>query len=105
MATPGAAAWVWLVTWTRWKLSADRKSTRLNSSHDQISYAVFCLKKKKKKKNVRRDRKKKRLNSREEEIETAHSSVIRLFKKRCTVCGTRRRYSMSHCRMDRHLRF
>src|SRR2546428_6625988 len=30
------------------KLTAkDRKSTRLNSSHDQISYAVFCLKKKK----------------------------------------------------------
>src|SRR5206468_10047050 len=28
----------------------DRKSTRLNSSHDQISYAVFCLKKKKKRK-------------------------------------------------------
>src|SRR5690348_17687817 len=29
---------------------ADRKSTRLNSSHPSISYAVFCLKKKKKKK-------------------------------------------------------
>src|SRR5688572_31096227 len=29
-----------------WRL-ADRKSTRLNSSHSQISYAVFCLKKKK----------------------------------------------------------
>src|SRR5206468_5423290 len=29
-------------------LDQDRKSTRLNSSHDQISYAVFCLKKKKK---------------------------------------------------------
>src|SRR5206468_12087267 len=29
----------------------DRKSTRLNSSHDQISYAVFCLKKKKQKIN------------------------------------------------------
>src|SRR2546428_10007113 len=29
----------------------DRKSTRLNSSHDQISYAVFCLKKKKKQKS------------------------------------------------------
>src|SRR2546421_8830368 len=29
----------------------DRKSTRLNSSHDQISYAVFCLKKKKKTQN------------------------------------------------------
>src|SRR3989475_5776365 len=28
----------------------DRKSTRLNSSHSQISYAVFCLKKKKKQK-------------------------------------------------------
>src|SRR6266478_8032967 len=31
-------------TWSR----RDRKSTRLNSSHSQISYAVFCLKKKKK---------------------------------------------------------
>src|SRR2546427_7260627 len=30
------------------RLLADRKSTRLNSSHSQISYAVFCLKKKKK---------------------------------------------------------
>src|SRR2546421_4467160 len=28
-------------------VNLDRKSTRLNSSHDQISYAVFCLKKKK----------------------------------------------------------
>src|SRR2546421_2963726 len=32
------------------KRHEDRKSTRLNSSHDQISYAVFCLKKKKNKK-------------------------------------------------------
>src|SRR5690242_20886507 len=31
-------------------ISEDRKSTRLNSSHMSISYAVFCLKKKKKKK-------------------------------------------------------
>src|SRR5438270_4826103 len=31
--------------------ASDRKSTRLNSSHSQISYAVFCLKKKKKKNN------------------------------------------------------
>src|SRR5690348_18092183 len=30
----------------------DRKSTRLNSSHPSISYAVFCLKKKKKKNNT-----------------------------------------------------
>src|SRR2546430_6946123 len=33
----------------------DRKSTRLNSSHSQISYAVFCLKKKKKNKKSRVD--------------------------------------------------
>src|SRR2546430_10035045 len=31
----------------RSRASRDRKSTRLNSSHSQISYAVFCLKKKK----------------------------------------------------------
>src|SRR5438105_8860732 len=34
--------------------SPDRKSTRLNSSHEWISYAVFCLKKKKKKKATKR---------------------------------------------------
>src|SRR5256886_5989766 len=32
----------------------DRKSTRLNSSHSQISYAVFCLKKKKQPRNMTR---------------------------------------------------
>src|SRR5258708_31093542 len=32
-------------------VSTDRKSTRLNSSHQIISYAVFCLKKKKKRQN------------------------------------------------------
>src|SRR2546430_9130643 len=37
-------------------LTLDRKSTRLNSSHSQISYAVFCLKKKKKFKVAARDR-------------------------------------------------
>src|SRR5688572_7532488 len=35
--------------WSVWIGTKDRKSTRLNSSHSQISYAVFCLKKKKKK--------------------------------------------------------
>src|SRR2546421_8977719 len=34
----------------------DRKSTRLNSSHDQISYAVFCLKKKKTRESRRKPR-------------------------------------------------
>src|SRR6185312_17208137 len=38
----------------------DRKSTRLNSSHDQKSYAVFCLKKKKNKKDDRLKNKNKR---------------------------------------------
>src|SRR2546430_1573231 len=33
-------------TWLRCTTRVDRKSTRLNSSHSQISYAVFCLKKK-----------------------------------------------------------
>src|SRR2546427_7373833 len=33
----------------------DRKSTRLNSSHSQISYAVFCLKKKKRQNDTRVD--------------------------------------------------
>src|SRR2546427_8103627 len=42
------------ITWLIWSSDpdasfTDRKSTRLNSSHSQISYAVFCLKKKKKK--------------------------------------------------------
>src|SRR5205085_8850531 len=37
-----------VVTGDAWlKSEVDRKSTRLNSSHSQISYAVFCLKKKK----------------------------------------------------------
>src|SRR5689334_25371952 len=40
----------------------DRKSTRLNSSHSSISYAVFCLKKKKKKKNEIKNKKKKKNN-------------------------------------------
>src|SRR3712207_7741829 len=42
-AAPGSGAGSWAVE----QISADRKSTRLNSSHANISYAVFCLKKKK----------------------------------------------------------
>src|SRR5207245_6885335 len=48
----GATAWaLWLTSDDRELLSRDRKSTRLNSSHGSISYAVFCLKKKSKKKD------------------------------------------------------
>src|SRR5436190_7244673 len=45
---------------TRKCAGRDRKSTRLNSSHTVISYAVFCLKKKKKKKNKKKKKKKKK---------------------------------------------
>src|SRR2546421_457506 len=45
------------------EISLDRKSTRLNSSHDQISYAVFCLKKKKKQQHQRENRNNTHLNS------------------------------------------
>src|SRR6266567_5290057 len=53
---PGQGLWpaFWLlgrnISTVGWP-ARDRKSTRLNSSHSQISYAVFCLKKKKKKKS------------------------------------------------------
>src|SRR5436305_12678871 len=40
-------------TWPQ-AVAGDRKSTRLNSSHVRISYAVFCLKKKKKKKDKKK---------------------------------------------------
>src|SRR2546421_6766244 len=42
----------WMAPWQSNRIViGDRKSTRLNSSHDQISYAVFCLKKKKQKRH------------------------------------------------------
>src|SRR5687768_17846181 len=41
----------------------DRKSTRLNSSHGYISYAVFCLKKKKKKKKKKKQKEKRKMNN------------------------------------------
>src|SRR2546421_3210032 len=53
------------------RLTIDRKSTRLNSSHDQISYAVFCLKKKKNKHDSvdrRRLDKKHRANSKSQRM-------------------------------------
>src|SRR2546427_11893449 len=43
--TVGSGEWYFAA---RYRTPGDRKSTRLNSSHSQISYAVFCLKKKKK---------------------------------------------------------
>src|SRR5947208_4852997 len=48
MREPGPGEWL---VGARGDACTDRKSTRLNSSHQIISYAVFCLKKKKKKNN------------------------------------------------------
>src|SRR2546430_6868565 len=50
------------------RVHLDRKSTRLNSSHSQISYAVFCLKKKK--------------NSRSASFSTGKSAILYL----CVTC-------------------
>src|SRR5437870_9647184 len=52
-------------------LAADRKSTRLNSSHVAISYAVFCLKKKKKKKNNSRQ-----LLYIQEQVHLLHATLV-----------------------------
>src|SRR5688572_32435790 len=49
----------------------DRKSTRLNSSHSQISYAVFCLKKKKKNKIKKRLKQKEKIRNISDIIEKA----------------------------------
>src|SRR5215475_16202034 len=50
----------WLAAARQMRSSPDRKSTRLNSSHVKISYAVFCLKKKKKKNKIKNNKKKKK---------------------------------------------
>src|SRR5690349_23743699 len=49
LATPAPQDSSQLASRAATRSSIDRKSTRLNSSHVEISYAVFCLKKKKKK--------------------------------------------------------
>src|SRR5207253_10087404 len=54
----------------------DRKSTRLNSSHVAISYAVFCLKKKKKKKKKKQKKnKKKKKNHKDEQKNTQEQNM------------------------------
>src|SRR2546421_1460049 len=77
-----------------WVMNTDRKSTRLNSSHDQISYAVFCLKKKKKHKLLIYEAKTKPMNCRYDPVLYPVSSFIQrsivlsdsLYRKseRCT---------------------
>src|SRR5205807_9765251 len=54
---------------------ADRKSTRLNSSHLVISYAVFCLKKKKKNKNKKIIQKKKQIINKHNNIKISAKNL------------------------------
>src|SRR5690554_6973904 len=67
---------------------ADRKSTRLNSSHVRISYAVFCLKKKKKKKTEKRIKKIKKTKQKEKKpprkltIETQHTEATTQYNEK-----------------------
>src|SRR6266481_8142217 len=58
-------AWCWFRC-----RSKDRKSTRLNSSHSSISYAVFCLKKKKKKQLLTQTKKNQINNKKQEKTKT-----------------------------------
>src|SRR2546421_769667 len=51
-SSAAASSTAWRPATASWSTGLDRKSTRLNSSHDQISYAVFCLKKKKKNNHI-----------------------------------------------------
>src|SRR5438445_8168416 len=56
--------------------SIDRKSTRLNSSHANISYAVFCLKKKKKEIDPKKKTKKQNKNKKKQYTNTKHINVV-----------------------------
>src|SRR2546421_6182406 len=67
-------------------ITGDRKSTRLNSSHDQISYAVFCLKKKKKKKKTtQKPIQAKRVKSKETTLTQEHSDILHLISESQTL--------------------
>src|SRR2546427_1870046 len=81
----------------RLNLYRDRKSTRLNSSHSQISYAVFCLKKKKK--HFRTDRTSTRMNCSHSQI----SKTVFCLKKSeicrnnsTSLCSKKRQTSSLH---------
>src|SRR2546427_1717971 len=78
----------------------DRKSTRLNSSHSQISYAVFCLKKK----NVlfRSDRKSTRLNSSHSQISYAVFCLKKKNKRNENVAPPTHAYTLSDRKRERY---
>src|SRR5256886_13089716 len=91
----GSAGWGHAALWqsgTIRDLGADRKSTRLNSSHSQISYAVFCLKKKKKLINSRPTN---LLHNRTHPSPIASLSLITTRPPRSTYCITNTRIPQS----------
>src|SRR2546430_10094792 len=74
---------------------SDRKSTRLNSSHSQISYAVFCLKKKKRLKRASfRSRRRHPTKASTEHARTSRPCISRPR----TNCSSRRRSRLSRAR-------
>src|SRR2546430_4937783 len=76
------------------ELTGDRKSTRLNSSHSQISYAVFCLKKKKKQRNIHKEDVRTqtgRSEAHEDGLEVAGAplSVVRVQARKRDLCSSK----------------
>src|SRR2546421_5463427 len=79
----------------------DRKSTRLNSSHDQISYAVFCLKKKKKTQNKTRPTQRKNNNKNTPNYSNSNSTT----SSRCHQTNTHATHrDRTQRAIDRHSR-
>src|SRR5438874_9828763 len=72
--SPGNGACRWPRSPSPGSSRTDRKSTRLNSSHVEISYAVFCLKKKKKKKKEEDNKKNKSNSKKTKRSETTHGN-------------------------------
>src|SRR5687768_18249893 len=70
--------------WNSARATRDRKSTRLNSSHGYISYAVFCLKKKNIKQRIRCD------------SGSANSHILTTVRA-CRVDRAARYYDWRHC--------
>src|SRR5690348_17367337 len=77
----------------RRRRAEDRKSTRLNSSHPSISYAVFCLKKKKKKKTH---------TQKEKKSPNKSSKTIHQHDLYCFIITI---FSVPHTGLRRHHRF
>src|SRR5436309_5085620 len=77
--------------------TVDRKSTRLNSSHVKISYAVFCLKKKNNNRSCHRLgnwRRRQRLNARAAHYDPQHPRRVRKPRRQCArqPCRRQRRH-------------